>query len=63
MLNYSESYLPLLKIWQRLKNKYNNKYTNKLDSDTYKKSLLKTSYNNLLDIHKIKYKVNRSKTY
>lgn len=62
MLFYNDNFLPLIKIWQSMKKKCTKK--NKINSDTYKQSLLKCSYNDLLNANKFNSaKIKRAKTY
>ena len=62
MLYYNDDFLPLIKIWQSKKKKCTKK--NKINSDTYKQSLLKSSYNDLIKLKKFNSaKVKRAKTY
>lgn len=62
MLYYNDDFLQLIKIWQSIKKKFTKK--NKINSDTYKQSLLKSSYNDLLNLKKFNSaKVKRAKTY
>ena len=50
MLYYNDDFLQLIKIWQSIKKKFTKK--NKINSDTYKQSLLKSTYNYLLNLKK-----------
>jgi hypothetical protein len=62
MLFYNEDLIPLIKLWQSIKKKYIRK--NKINSDTYKKSLLNSSYNNPLLLNKFNSsKIKKANTY
>jgi hypothetical protein len=62
MFFYNEDLIPLIKMWQSIKKKYIRK--NKINSDTYKKSLLNSSYNNLLLLNKFNSaKIKKANTY